>query len=320
MEEKHFVYTAHHKMREIISDNNLLLMAISRFGIPFGFGDHTIRDICVANKVDVNTFLAVCNLISGQQWDDYNVALPTLMDYLRRAHAGFLGYTLPKIRYKLIEAINYSETNDVAFQLIKFFDDYVLEVKRHTDYENDVIFAYAGRLLEGEIDEDFRIARFSASHSHITTKLQQLKNIFIYHFRQRENVALSSALFDIIMCEKDLMSHCEIENRLFVPAVMALENSLRSMLSAENGNDAEGESNEDERLALLSEREKEIIRHVACGLSNKEIADRLFLSVHTVATHRRNIAAKLEIHSSAGLTIFALLHHLIELEEVSTCP
>lgn len=320
MNERHFAYTAHHKMREIITDNNMLLMAISRFGIPFGFGDHTIRDICVANNVDVNTFLAVCNLISGQEWNDYCVALPTLMDYLRRAHAGFVGYTLPKIRYKLIEAINYTETNDVAFQLIKFFDDYVLEVKRHMDYENDVIFAYAGRLLDGKIDEDFQIARYSASHSNITTKLQELKNIFIYHFRQKDNAALSSALFDIIVCEKDLMSHCEIENRLFVPAVMALENSLRSMQSAENGNDSEGGNHEDERMSSLSEREKEIIRHVACGLSNKEIADRLFLSVHTVATHRRNIAAKLEIHSSAGLTIFALLHHLIDLEDVSTHP
>ena len=68
-----------------------------------------LRHICRANDVDVNTFLAVCNLISGQKYSDENVSLVTLMDYLKRAHSVFVDYTLPKIRLKLIEAINYSE-------------------------------------------------------------------------------------------------------------------------------------------------------------------------------------------------------------------
>ena len=54
---------------------------------------------------------------------------------------------------------------------------------------------------------------------------------------------------------------------------------------------------------VLSNREKEIITCVVKGMTNKEIADALFLSAHTVITHRRNIARKLQIHSPAGLTI-----------------
>ena len=54
---------------------------------------------------------------------------------------------------------------------------------------------------------------------------------------------------------------------------------------------------------------------VAQGLSNKEIADKLSLSFHTITTYRKNISAKLNIHSAAGLAIFALLHHLIEISE-----
>jgi DNA-binding NarL/FixJ family response regulator len=55
---------------------------------------------------------------------------------------------------------------------------------------------------------------------------------------------------------------------------------------------------------------------VAKGLPNKEIADALCLSVHTVATHRRNLSAKLDIHTPAGLTIFAILNNLVTLDEV----
>lgn len=66
----------------------------------------------------------------------------------------------------------------------------------------------------------------------------------------------------------------------------------------------------------LSHREKEIVSYVVKGCTNKQIADRLCLSQHTVITHRRNIANKLQIHSSAGLTIYAIVNKLVTLEEV----
>ena len=62
----------------------------------------------------------------------------------------------------------------------------------------------------------------------------------------------------------------------------------------------------------VSEREKEIIVCLVQGLSNKEVAAKLFISVNTVITHRRNIARKLQIHSLAGLTIYAIANNLIE--------
>lgn len=65
----------------------------------------------------------------------------------------------------------------------------------------------------------------------------------------------------------------------------------------------------------LSEREKEIIIGIVEGLSNKEIADKLFLSIHTVITHRRNITRKLQIHSTSGLTIYAIVNGLVQIEE-----
>ena len=68
---------------------------------------------------------------------------------------------------------------------------------------------------------------------------------------------------------------------------------------------------------VLSSREKEIITCVVKGMTNKEIADALFLSAHTVITHRRNIARKLQIHSPAGLTIYAIVNKLVELQDIN---
>lgn len=66
----------------------------------------------------------------------------------------------------------------------------------------------------------------------------------------------------------------------------------------------------------LSQREKEIVGCVVRGMTNKEIAEKLYISVHTVITHRRNITRKLQIHSAAGLTIYAIVNKLVELSEV----
>lgn len=74
----------------------------------------------------------------------------------------------------------------------------------------------------------------------------------------------------------------------------------------------------DDGQEALSQREKEIIVCVVKGMTNKTIADQLFLSIHTVITHRRNIARKLQIHSPAGLTIYAIINKLIEIQDVKT--
>lgn len=68
----------------------------------------------------------------------------------------------------------------------------------------------------------------------------------------------------------------------------------------------------------LTPREREIIICVVKGMTNKEIAAQLFLSTHTVITHRRNISKKLQIHSPSGLTIYAIMNKLVELEDIKS--
>lgn len=66
----------------------------------------------------------------------------------------------------------------------------------------------------------------------------------------------------------------------------------------------------------LTPREREIIVYIVKGMTNKEIASALFLSTHTVITHRRNITKKLQIHSPSGLTIYAIMNKMVELDDI----
>lgn len=77
-------------------------------------------------------------------------------------------------------------------------------------------------------------------------------------------------------------------------------------------------STEDSTTKELTPREKEIVIGIVKGLSNKEIAEEINVSVNTVMTHRRNIAAKLQIHSAAGLTIYAIVSKLVKLEDIKS--
>lgn len=310
------------KMRHLIADNSQLLMTLSRFGIPLGFGDSTVEEVCSSHAINVPTFLAVANFMSGYEMDGTNVDAGSLMTYLVNAHDYFLDFQLPMIRRKLIESVDISDPEGLGFLILRFFDEYTLEVRRHMDMENRKVFPYVRTLIEGKDFDNmsFKIKDFSQHHESIAPKMKELKDLIIRYYSGRGTDMLNSALFDIITCENDLRMHCEVEDSLFVDVVSRLE-ALRVTSSIQNICKDEAEENETdstdvEKIASLSEREKEIIVNIAKGLSNKEIADKLCLSVHTVTTHRRNISSKLDIHSPAGLTIFAIVNGLIPLGEI----
>lgn len=304
-------------MRDIIADNGLLLMALSRFGISLGFGDSSVADVCRATGVDCDTFLAVANFTSGKPHQAFSVSLPALTEYLKQAHTYFLQYVLPGIRRRLIEAISTGVSGDVSFLILKFFDEYTEEVRRHMEYENDTVFSYVDSLTSGERAAGFSLASFESSHQPVAEKLKELKEIFICHFHTDGSRVdqFNSVLYEIMTTERDINTHCHVEDCLFVPAVRQLEHSLGDTTSdtakkSEDKLDANGDIE-------LTARERDIVTAIARGLSNKEIADKLFISVHTVATHRRNICAKLNIHSASGMTLFAIIHGLITLEEAN---
>ena len=312
-------------MSDIICDNYSLLQVMSRFDLPLGFGDHSVEEVCKSHQVDCTTFLAVANFInkghSRSHIPTEAISVRSLMNYLKNAHHYFLDFQLPVIRRKLLEAIDCSMDNEITFLILKFFDGYVQEVRKHMSYEDQYVFVYVEKLLNGEMSEDFDIRMFVRHHDHIDEKLKELKNSIVKYYPTNRNAYLMNAvLFDIFNCEKDLASHNMVEDHLFVPAVLQLEEEVKNRQEQDTVKEESQpvSSGEEGKKATddLSQREKEIISCVVKGMSNKEIAEHLFISIHTVITHRKNISRKLQIHSPTLLTVYAIVNKLVDISDV----
>lgn len=315
------MYSSKDKMYSLIANEHQAIDIIGRFGIPLGVGDKTIGEVCQEQSIHCETFLSIINYRTSdaaQQIHYQTIDLRTLMRYLRNAHSYFFEFSLPMLRQKLIESINLSTTNSqIPILIIKFFDEYVENISVHMQHENEQLFPYIESLLAGERPPQVDTALFEHQHKfvddqHIASTLSELKNLIIKYYPQTEqNYLLGYALNDIFQTEENLAIHCAIEEDLLFPAAKHLEKRLK-----------ERKRQQDEETGTqireeLSDREKDVLIQVVKGLSNKEIADVLCISTHTVISHRKNITRKLNIRSTAGLTIYAIVNHLIDINNLS---
>lgn len=306
------LYEANDKMIDLISDNYSVLQGLSAFGIRLGFGDRTVSEVCIEQNVDCHTFLTVVNyIINGYmpKGTDEKISAKTLLAYLRASHSYFLDFQLPSIRRKLLETL--SRQDELASLIIRLYDEYSRDIHQHMTYEEKTLFPYVEALIAGEQKSNYNVGIFSRHHGDTTTKFQELKNIIIKYLPQDglTNNQLTATLFDIYNVEEWLSNHSNVEDIIFVPAIRLLEQKVKADDATTRISQIIGNTDTREDI---SEREKEILICLVQGLSNKEIATRLFISVHTVITHRRNITRKLQIHSVAGLTLYAIANNLID--------
>ena len=306
------LYEADDKMIDIISDNYSMLQGLSAFGIRLGFGDKTVSEVCSGQDVDCYTFLTIVNfIINGYapKGTDERISVKTLLAYLRASHRYFLDFLLPSIRRKLEESL--ASGDELATLILRLYDEYARDIHVHMKYEEKTLFPYVEALLAGEQKPNYNVAIFSKHHGDTTRKLQELKHIIIKYLPQDRltNNQLTATLFDIYNIEEWLNNHSHVEDIIFVPAIRLLEDRIKTQDATSRISQII--SNAENREAI-SEREREIVVCLVQGLSNKEIADRLCISVHTVVTHRRNISRKLQIHSLAGLTLYAIANNLID--------
>ena len=301
------MYKSTDKICDLMSHEEDAIQIISRFGLEMGVGEQTIEQVCQLHNVHTPTFLAIVNYkVFRQRAVPENIDLPTLQRYLQNAHNYFLNFRLPRLRRALVEAIIPADpSTKIPGLILRCYDEFVNEIRTHIEHEN------AGLFEEHEHDDE-----------RITSKLTEIKNLIIKYYPgvprpingekispDNESITylLISVMSDLWHTEQDFSDHCAIEDDILRPALLLKERETRGQkASLVQSKDTEE----------LSDRERDVLVQVVRGLSNKEIADVLCISAHTVMSHRKNITRKLNIHSTAGLTIYAIVNHLVDLNSL----
>lgn len=290
------MYKSTDKICDLMAHEEDAIQIISRLGLEMGVGEMTIDQACEAHNVHTPTFLAIVNYkIFHQQVQLDDIDVPTLQRYIQHAHTYFLDFRLPRLRRSLIEAIIPADpATKIPGLILRCYDEFVDEIRTHIEHENE------GRYDEHEHDDQ-----------RITDKLTEIKNLIIKYYPTPDasseggkiTYLLISVMSELWHTEQDFADHCAIEDDILRPALTRIQpqNHRRHQMP---------ETEE------LSDREKDVLIQVVRGLSNKEIADVLCISTHTVISHRKNIAHKLNIHSTAGLTIYAIVNHLVDLNSL----
>jgi regulator of cell morphogenesis and NO signaling len=271
------LFTGRMKMADMIASNYDLILMLPRFGIPLGFGEKSVKEVCRDHHVDDHFFLTVCNIYT---FDDYRpddeelsrIDRSLVAEHLRASHRYYLEERLPHLQQHLDRITeNAGQSGEI---LRKYYADYCREVREHVRREEKNLDGVVGA------NNDLPVQNYLKGHDNIRDRLNDLTQI-IYKYLPGERLTeeMMELVFDILQLSRDLEKHAMIEELLLVPQ--------------EDYN--------------LSDREMDVLELVAQGLSSKEISARLNIAVNTVNTHRKSITRKTGIKSVAGLAVYAML-------------
>ena len=139
---------------------------------------------------------------------------------------------------------------------------------------------------------------------------------FDYFFIQSDTFVINTDFFlprknktIVLICNDN--SGSSTTNNLSICAPQEIIIEQIQVLFASETNTIPGEGNKE-----LSSREIDVLQLIVKGYTNKDIADKLNISLNTVLTHRKNITAKLEIKTVSGLTIYAIMNGLISADDI----
>lgn len=280
----------HTLVAELLSEHNELIPVFNRFGVRLGVGDKTIADICAENELNIDFILTVLNVYVNETYlPDSVLSLfeaELIAEYFQRTVENYLHDLVPNIEKHLNAFIALSGAENKELGMLRGLFMQFKE-KLTNSLQNGV----------------------SQSDDFPDDLLHDLKSILIKHVSGEYNQNLCHAvIFSISSLEKDLSVHNRLRSKVLRPKLNELDSvdmhHLRHAFSEEHVLPSEQENQ-------LTNRETEILKLIVQGFLNKEIAEKLNISLNTVLTHRKNIIAKTGIKTVSGLTFYCIRKGLI---------
>ena len=311
-------FNKHDKIADIIEQDFKQVLLLEHLGVSFIVNEKTVEEICKENDINPDLYLNFASLFAGKTPNtipDFNSEdIKCIVRYLQNCHNYYLNERANKI-VKYVKQIS-EDTHCKGIRLLEdFVKNYIDEIKKHFDYENEIVFPYMISLVGSACNRaNYSVVEYKHHHDNIDEKLADIKGLLIKYlpFEDENHLRrkLLNCLFDL---EHDLKIHTLIEDTILIPLVEKFEGKTPKLFLSNSLNASSNNTSEIE----LSEREIDVLRLLLAGNSNKEVADKLNISTHTVISHRKNISTKTSIKSLAGLTIYAIQNGIIEVADFS---
>lgn len=222
------IFNKEMKMSDLIDADYRLLLLLYRLNISLGFGDKSLNEVCKENNFDTNCFLFLANYQTNKSImnvvEEFEaLPLEPFLHYLNCSHSYFLERRLPNIRRKLELVFSASEQK-LQNVILNFFDKYMKEVRKHMEYEDEVVFPYIYSLLKHDRSNAYSINIFEERHNDIEGKMSDLKQILLKYVPSTiDQMLLVNILTELYMSEEELDTHTTIEDNLVIPRVKRME-------------------------------------------------------------------------------------------------
>lgn len=280
-------------LSDIIEEKHDLIPVINRFGIRLGLGDKSIGEICRSANLDADFFLAILNTYINEDYFPerklQRIDISLVIDYLNRTDDYLVHGQLHNLEKHLNAFIALSDPNNRQFELIR---------KLFFEFKDEL----TSQIRKGVMERNIPIE-----------SILDMKNIFIRHISGNYNDNMCYAVvFTIDSLQRDIENHNRIRDKILKPMIRELEES-----GIDDWQELMGNNTIEKRKAQdLSQRELDVLKLVAKGFINKEIADRLNISLNTVLSHRKNITSKLGIKTVSGLIFYCISHGYLMADEI----
>ena len=271
-------------LSDLLTEHSEIIPVVNRFGIQLGVGAKTIEKICYENDLNTDFILTILNVYldkeydPGKELDIFDVSL--IVDYLKRTVEDYLQTSIPNLEKHFTPFIAMSGGENEELKLLhKIFYQFKSELSEHLHQGVERLNDYPNELLH------------------------DLKNIIIKHISGNYNQNLAYAvIFSITALEKELDIHNRLLDKVLRPKLKELDSG-----HIEHLNHTFSDEHKSRYLHnQLTNREVEVLKLIVQGRLNKEIADKLNISLNTVLSHRKNIISKTGIKTVSGLTFYCI--------------
>ena len=310
------------KLADIITENETLIPVLNRFGIKLGVGDKSIKSVCREAHIHSDLLVCIINTLTDAHYNPTETlqtfSVLQLVEYLKKENSYFEQELV--IIEKHINAFvkKSADKNDSLHLLQKIFGEFYRQMTSFIQQKETVLFPEIIRIYENyyspqDKKKNDKTTLFSDNGANaIFEKLSDIKKLLIKHIggEYDENLFYSIVRF-LSHFEKEIYNQQQIEKRILKSIVEEMQKAQKQQSQKEktgfNTHIVISPSKND----ILSPREKEVVKLVSTGFINKEIAEELQISLHTVISHRKNITEKLSIKTVSGLTTYAIMNGII---------